>query len=70
MRATVTEQGITIPRELLEGVKEVDIQKEDNKISVIPILSDDPIMLLGKHPVTCGLTDAAVNHDKYIYGLP
>lgn len=68
MKALVTELGVLIPRELLEGVKEVEIQKEDNKISVTPVSMDDPIFRLGKHPVSCGVSDASSKHDKYIYG--
>ncbi|MDI6728610.1 MAG: hypothetical protein QMD44_06765 [Thermodesulfovibrionales bacterium] len=68
MKAVVTEQGVTVPRELLEGVKEVEIQKEDDKIFIIPVVFDDPIFRLGKHPVSCGLPDASSKHDKYIYG--
>lgn len=68
MKALVTEQGVIIPHELLEGVKEVEIQKEDNKISVTPVLLEDPIFRLGQHPVKCGIPDASGRHDKYIYG--
>ena len=28
---------------------------------------DDPILQLGKDPVTEDVTDASVNHDRYIY---
>jgi len=68
MKAVVTEQGLIIPRELLEGVKEVEIQKENDKISIIPIVSDDPILSLGTHPVACGVPEASEKHDKYLYG--
>ena len=67
MKAVVTEQGLIIPRELLEGVKEVEIQKENDKISIIPIRSADPILNLGTHPVICGLPDASQKHDSYLY---
>jgi hypothetical protein len=32
----------------------------------------DPVSIwdLGKNPIKLGLTDASVNHDKYIYGDP
>ncbi len=68
MKATVTKKGVVIPKELLEGVKEVEIQKEDDKISIIPIVTADPILKLGTHPVVCGITDASEKHDKYLYG--
>ena len=68
MKATVTEQGVVIPKELLEGVKEVEIKKENDKISIIPVVKDDPILRLGMHPVRCGISDGSVSHNKYIYG--
>lgn len=68
MKATVTEQGLTIPKEFLEGIREVEIQKENNRISIIPLPERDPIFNLGIHPVACGISDASTKHDKYIYG--
>lgn len=69
MKAVVTKQGLIIPKEFLEGVKEVEIQKENNKISIIPIVTDDPILKLGTHPVACGIPDASEKHDQYLYGI-
>jgi virulence-associated protein VagC len=69
MKATVTENGVVIPKKLLKGVKEVEIQKEDDKISIIPILTKDTLLKLGTRPVRCGLTDASEKHDKYLYGV-
>ena len=68
MKTEVTEQGITIPKRLLEGVKEVEIRKEKNYILVIPLSGEDPILRFGKNPVSDNITDASENHDKYIYG--
>ncbi len=68
MRIEVTEQGINIPKQFLEGVKEVEIRKEKNYILVIPLSSKDPILRFGNNPVSDGITDASVNHDIYIYG--
>ncbi len=68
MKTQVTEQGITIPKQLLEGVKEVEIRKEKNYILVIPLSGEDPILRFGKNPVSDNITDASENHDKYIYG--
>ncbi len=68
MKARVTEQGVVIPREFLEGVEEVEIRKEDHRIVVIPTSEADPILELGKHPVECGAPDASEQHDKYLYG--
>jgi len=67
MRTEVTDQGLLIPKRLLEGVKEVEIRKENNMILVIPLPSDDPILQLGTEPITDDVTDASVNHDRYIY---
>jgi hypothetical protein len=30
--------------------------------------TDDPISNLGKNPIDLDVTDASINHDKYIYG--
>ena len=68
MKAKVTDNGVVIPRELLEGVDQVEIQKEGGLIIVTPIIQRDPIMELGKNPVTCGVSDASEHHDRYIYG--
>ena len=68
MKTEVTEQGVNIPKSLLEGVKEVDIRPSKNYILVIPVSDEDPIFRFGKNPVSDGITDASVNHDKYIYG--
>ena len=68
MKARVTEQGVVIPKALLEGVEEVDIRKEDHLIVVVPTVKGDPILELGKHPVACDAPDASAHHDKYLYG--
>ena len=67
MRTQVTENGITIPRGMLEGVDEVEIRKQGKNIVVIPVDEDDPIFRFGKNPVKDTITDASVNLDKYIY---
>lgn len=68
MKAKVTEKGVVVPKELFNGVDEVDIRKENNLIVITPKTKDDPILELGKHPVFCGTSDASDQHDKYIYG--
>ena len=69
MKAKVTEKGIVIPKELLEGIEEVEIRKEDHRIVVVPTIEgSDPILDLGKHPVACGTPDASEQHDRYLYG--
>ena len=67
MRAKVTARGLLIPIKLLEGVREVDILKQDDGILVVPVPSDDPIRQLGKSPIVVNEHDAAQNHDRYVY---
>jgi hypothetical protein len=68
MRSKVTEHGVLIPKMLLEGIDEVEIRKEQNVIVVVPVTADDPILGLGKQPITLDVDDASVNHDRYLYG--
>ena len=69
MKAKVTEKGVVIPKELLEGIEEVEIRKEDHRIVVVPTIEGgDPILDLGKHPVACGAPDASEQHDRYLHG--
>jgi hypothetical protein len=67
MRTKVTENGVLIPKAMLEGIDEVDIQKAQNMIIVVPVQADDPIVNLGKHPIRLDVKDASVNHDRYLY---
>jgi hypothetical protein len=68
MRTKVTEHGVLIPKNLLEGIDEVEIRKERNVIVVVPVMADDPILDLGRQPVTVDVDDASANHDHYLYG--
>ncbi len=68
MKVKVTEKGVLIPRKLLKGIKEVDIRRRNGVIVVVPVEEKDPIFNIGKNPAKLGITDASVNHDKYIYG--
>jgi len=67
MRTKVTENGVLIPKEWLEGIDEVDIQQTHNMIIVVPVQTDDPILNLGKQPVLLDVEDASLNHDRYLY---
>jgi hypothetical protein len=67
MRTKVTENGVLIPKEWLEGIDEVDIQKTQNMIIVMPVQADDPILDLGKQPILLDVKDASLNHDRYLY---
>jgi len=68
MRTKVSENGVLIPKDLLTGITEVDIRKQNGVIMVIPAGKDDPIYDIGKEPVACGVPDASENLDKYLYG--
>ena len=68
MKATVGNEGILIPKDMLEGAEEVDILKEHDRIVLIPNkLHTDPIFKMGKHPVDTGLTNGAERHDQHLY---
>lgn len=54
MKAKVTEEGVTIPKRMLEGVEEVEICKESDGIRVVP-LKDKGSMGLGERQ---GMVDA------------
>jgi hypothetical protein len=68
MRTKVTEQGLLVPKELLQGIDEVEIRKEQHVILIVPIQEEDPILQLGTQPIADEVTDASVNHDRYVYG--
>lgn len=68
MKIKVTEQGVVIPKEFLEGVEEVEIRKANNLIVVITTTKSDPLFEMGMHPVKCGVSDASEQPDAYIYG--
>jgi len=67
MRTKVTEDGVLIPKMWLEGIDEVDIQKTQNMIIVVPVQVEDPILNLGKQPILLNMEDASLNHDRYLY---
>ena len=66
MKARVTEEGVVVPKALLEGVDAVEIREEDGMILVVP-LAADPILGLGSQPVESDVTDASENHDAHLY---
>jgi hypothetical protein len=67
MKARVTKNGLLIPRELLEGVEEVEIVRRPNMLLVVPVTGEDPILQLGQEPVLDDVTDSSINHDRYLY---
>lgn len=68
MRSKVTEQGVTLPKQWFHGVTVVEIQREEDRIVIVPVHENDPIARLGSDPIHLDLDDAAVNHDRYLYG--
>jgi hypothetical protein len=67
MVAKITSEGLLIPKELLGSAQEVQIVEEPGRLVVILGPVADPIWNLGRNPIKLGITDAAANHDKYIY---
>jgi hypothetical protein len=67
MRTKVTEHGVNIPKAWLEGIDEVEIQKEQNLIIVVPVHAADPIRALGMQPSILDVKDASLQHDRYLY---
>ena len=69
MKVNVTDQGLIIPKEFLVGITSVEVHREEDQIILTPVLEDDPIWGLGSDPIELGISDAAENHDQYLYGL-
>ncbi|MBW3623279.1 MAG: hypothetical protein KY468_07710 [Armatimonadetes bacterium] len=72
MKTRVTDQGIIIPKEMLNGAEEVDIQKQEDRLIIVPVSptlpesSSDPLYELGAHPVSIDVDDASIHHDRYL----
>jgi virulence-associated protein VagC len=66
MKTRVTDQGVVIPKDWLPGVEEVEVRREGGVIVLTPIPPADPLLGLGRRPVTVDVTDASVNHDHYL----
>ena len=67
MKTKVTERGLLIPKELLEGFDEVEIRKQNHQLLIVAAPESDPILQLGREPVRADITDASTNHDRYLY---
>jgi hypothetical protein len=61
MTAATTEQGLLIPKALLQGAQEVEIFEEPGRIIVVLDPNEDPIRGLGKNPVTLDVGDGPVD---------
>jgi virulence-associated protein VagC len=66
MRARVTQIGLLIPKALLEGVDEVEIHQEQQRIMIVPV-AGDRIRKLGLNPLDVDETNASEHHDEYLY---
>jgi virulence-associated protein VagC len=67
VKVKVTKQGLLIPKQLLEGVEEVEIHKQQEVLLIVPITDKDPILQLGSQPIVDSVDDASINHDLYLY---
>ncbi len=66
-KVSVAEEGLLIPKQLLAGVQEVEIRRDQHGIFIVPLGFEDPILQLGAYPVMGEVTDAAEYHDRYLY---
>ena len=66
MKLKVTEEGLLIPKELLQGAEEADVRKEDKLILVMLGGKSDPILDLGRFPVKSGVSNGSERHDAYL----
>ena len=67
MRRRVTDQGVRIPKDMLQGIDVVEIRKEPHAIIVVPVEDGaDPIFGLGSRPVSGDIQDGSVHHDRYL----
>jgi hypothetical protein len=68
MIARVEDEGLWIPKSMLGNKAEVEIREKPGCVVIVFDPAADPIWGLGQDPVKLGVSDASVNHDKYIYG--
>jgi hypothetical protein len=70
VKVKVTKEGLLIPRELVEELKdrdeEVEVRKDAGRVVILP--TKDPILGLGRSPVRTGVRDGSENHDRHLYG--
>ena len=67
MTAKVMEDGVLVPRHMLPEADEVEIREENGRV-IVETKKRLSIWDLGSDPVDDEVTDASVNHDRYIYG--
>ncbi len=68
MKTKVPPEGLLLPKHWFEGVDEVDISQERERIVITPARTVDPIFQLGKQPVAADVDDASERHDRYVTG--
>ena len=66
MRVKVTNRGVLIPKQWLEGIDEVEIRRERALIVIEPVDAEDPILRLGDEPIVVDVDDASIHHDRYL----
>ena len=54
MKVKVTKTGVVVPKEMLEGIEEVEVTKEGDRIIIFSATPTDPIFGLGTNPVLSG----------------
>ena len=69
MKTRISEQGLLIPKQWFEGVEEVEVRRENDRIVIVPLGVEDPIHKLGKQPITVAETDKPANADDPLYRL-
>jgi hypothetical protein len=69
MKLKTTDEGILIPKILLDGIQEVEVRKENDCLVLTPIHTPDPIWGLGSNPIHLGIPDAATEHNVYLYSI-
>ncbi len=67
MKVKVTEQGLMISKELLEGIQEFEIRKEHHHFVLIPTVASDPMPLDFRQAAGLGQDVwQSVNMERYI----
>lgn len=72
MKGKVGEEGVTVPKDLLGDVDEVEVRNENGRIVVEPVRQsgeegEDPNLGLGRDLVSCGPPDASESPSRHLY---
>jgi predicted DNA-binding antitoxin AbrB/MazE fold protein len=60
----IVQNGLLVPKTPLSLPEGTEVQVH------IETAQESPLVWLGEHAVSTGITDAAQQHDHYIYGTP